>query len=505
VAIYPPDSPHAGKIVLVGNNRDVANIGQFLVARLPANGGPSLDSTFGGGNGFVMPSLQTPGHSTANAVAIKPDGKILVAGTIDQNEFSLIGNRIGLLRLNADGSMDDSFGTSGIGWAADFCTCAAWGLGIRADGAIIVAGQARTDEQGFNMFGWRFSSAGVLKTRLGADFFGRDDVARDVVFQPGKTVLVGWTAETGDGSSLNDLIHFAFARFNNAPEAVDTSFGPDGKVTAAFAFGYDAALAAAVTSEGDIVAAGGSNQAPPGQADLDFALARLTGGKSSFPGFAAEVYQLKDFTLKAAPDKFRVFWRSEGGPNGTVKFDVRSREARWDETKFGSWHSVATKTTERSKMLKVTAGRTVCFTVRAHTGGFSTPWSEQNCTAIPVDDRTLDRQPNSAWGSYRRSDCYRNTYVGNGGGTGAVLHLEAAFKHLAVLVAKGPGFGKIEVRVNGDAVKRISLQGPSIKCGVLVEVKKYSNAPRRDVDIVVVTQGNPGSFVDGLAVSLVKS
>ena len=109
------------------------------------------------------------------------------------------------------------------------------------------------------------------------------------------------------------------------------------------------------------MAAGGSNQASPGLADLDFALARLTGGKSSFPGFAAEVYQLKDFTLKAAPDKFRVFWRSEGGPDGTVKFDVRSREARWDETKFGSWHSVATKTTERSKMLKATAGRTVCF------------------------------------------------------------------------------------------------------------------------------------------------
>ena len=85
------------------------------------------------------------------------------------------------------------------------------------------------------------------------------------------------------------------------------------------------------------------------------------------------------------------------------------------------------------------------------------------------------------------------------------MHLEAAFKHLAVLVAKGPGFGKIEVRVNGNAVKRISLQGPSIKCGVLVEVKKYSTAPRRDVDIVVVTQGNPGSFVDGLAVSLVRN
>ena len=504
VAIYPPSSPNAGKILVVGYNRDASDTAQFTVVRLQSDG-VQFDTSFGGGDGWAMLPLFTAGHNMANAVAIQSNDKIVIAGTTDQQAFSLVG-KLGLIRLNADGSPDTVFGGLGTGWAFDgACTCAGWGVGIRADGAIIVAGQYVAEGEGVNMGGFRYSSAGVFKSLLGADFFGRTDVARDVVFQPGKIVLVGWTAETGDGSTTNDLVHFALARFNNAPETPDNTFGEGShKLTAAFAFGYDAALAAAVTPEGEIIVGGGSNQAAPGDQDIDFALARFTGAKDQVPGFIAEVYDLKKFTLKAAPETFRVFWRSDGQPGPDVKFDVRSREARFDESKLGPWKTVATKTTDRSKPLKYQSGRTVCFQVRGHSDSFTTPWSDQRCTSIPIDDRTLDRQPRSAWGAYSRSDCYKNTYLGNGGGTGANLHIEAVFTELAVIVAKGPGFGALKVSVNGKVVKKISLQGPEIKCGVLVEVpKSYRSAVRRDVDIEVIKKGDVGSFVDGVGASLI--
>jgi hypothetical protein len=119
-----------------------------------------------------------------------------------------------------------------------------------------------------------------------------------------------------------------------------------------------------------------------------------------------------------------------------------------------------------------------------------------------VDDRTMDKIPRFAWGSYKRADCYRNTYVGNGGGTGADMHIEAAFRELAVLVAKGPGFGTLKVFVDRKAVETIPLQAQRIKCGVLVKIKSYKTAPRRDVDVVVIKAGRVGNFVDGVGASL---
>ena len=65
----------------------------------------------------------------------------------------------------------------------------------------------------------------------------------------------------------------------------------------------------------------------------------------------------------------------------------------------------------------------------------------------------------------------------------------------------GNGFGTIAVRVNGAIVKTISLQAPSTHCGVLVPVKTYPTAAKRDVDIVVEKSGKYGVFVDGVGVS----
>ncbi len=107
-----------GKIV-------VAGAGNLLVARFHADG--SLDDTFGRGGMVGAP----PGSeiSAAYGIALQPDGKILVA-TID-----------GLFRYDANGSRDSTFGQNGIVTAPNPYFAA---VAVRPDGKIVGAGTAFT-------------------------------------------------------------------------------------------------------------------------------------------------------------------------------------------------------------------------------------------------------------------------------------------------------------------------------------------------------------------------
>src|SRR5437588_1560090 len=159
----------------------------------------------------------------------------------------------------------------------------------------------------------------------------------------------------------------------------DDQFGQDSnKLVAGFAFGYDAAFAGALQSDGDIVAAGGTNQAPQGQCqstpqgDIDFGVARFTGaGTAGPPGFEATVHELSTFELQARPATFQVFWAAVKAPGPTEKFDVRTRTARYYQTKYDGWRVILTKTAKTSTKLSVTPGTTICVEARAHSGGFT--------------------------------------------------------------------------------------------------------------------------------------
>ena len=62
-----------------------------------------LDPTFGDGGGVLF---DVGPEAAANATAVQPDGKILVAGRQGSNAF--------LARFNPDGSRDATFGDGGV-------------------------------------------------------------------------------------------------------------------------------------------------------------------------------------------------------------------------------------------------------------------------------------------------------------------------------------------------------------------------------------------------------
>ncbi len=118
------------KVVVVGSAGAVG-ARSFAVLRVDEGGSP--DPSFGS-NGKV--DVQVPGDATAQAVAVAPDGKIVIVGTTDQGSTA----RIAIVRLLPDGSPDPSFGTSGIQVLGLPAEAEANAVVIQPDGRIVIAG-----------------------------------------------------------------------------------------------------------------------------------------------------------------------------------------------------------------------------------------------------------------------------------------------------------------------------------------------------------------------------
>jgi uncharacterized delta-60 repeat protein len=229
----------------------------------------SLDTTFGAG-GLALTHFGSFSNDQAQAVAIQSDGKIVIVGSTANP-----GTDFGVIRYNADGSLDTSFGKGGK-VSTDFAggMDVARAVVIQADGKIVVVGSAFAGSTTGTDFGVvRYNADGSLDTTFGnggkvttsftSNLF---DSAQSVVLQSDGRILVGGYSR-GAGTNMDD---FAVVRYNT-DGSLDTSFGTGGKVTTNFGAGAtDDAYAMALQSDGRIVLAGTSNL----NGNYDFALAR---------------------------------------------------------------------------------------------------------------------------------------------------------------------------------------------------------------------------------------
>jgi uncharacterized delta-60 repeat protein len=239
-----------------------ANVTDMMVvcdppAPPPAGGG--LDPSFSGGK------VASSSYGGIISMALQPDGKIVALTDFNR-----------LLRFQADGVLDASFGTGGAvtatlgGNSLDVLHAVA----LQADGGILVAGLARggsADDMGVRRYlpdgtvDASFGSAGFVRV----DIAGYADDATALVVQPdGKIVLGGLAVVTLVGAS--DL---AVARLDSTG-ALDTSFGTGGKVTANIGGNFDTAAAMALQVDGAIVLAG--RAASSGGATPDTSVLRLS-------------------------------------------------------------------------------------------------------------------------------------------------------------------------------------------------------------------------------------
>lgn len=120
-----------GSIIIVGYaySEDGTNTDWAMVS---LTSGGELDTGFGN-DGVVIAALGD-GNDVAESVVIAPDGKILVAGY--HEDFYIYGS---VLRYNANGTPDDTFGTDGV-TLIDAYSYVVENIKLQADGKIVVCG-----------------------------------------------------------------------------------------------------------------------------------------------------------------------------------------------------------------------------------------------------------------------------------------------------------------------------------------------------------------------------
>ena len=94
----------SGKILIAGTTS--AGSGDSFVMRVNSDG--TVDTSFGT-SGRATISAGSP-YEDITSIEVLPGGKILIAG----NAYNGSNNDVSIIRLNSDGSVDTSFGSSGF-------------------------------------------------------------------------------------------------------------------------------------------------------------------------------------------------------------------------------------------------------------------------------------------------------------------------------------------------------------------------------------------------------
>lgn len=287
----------------------------FLLAHYTADGQPD---TAWGNHGRITTDFG--GDDDIHALALQKDGKIVAAGSADLHQVGQ-GRSFALARYLPDGSLDQHFGTAGK-------VVTAFGPGnqeiaavaIQGDGKIVVPGYTTAATTGHphlatiarylsnGQVDTHFGAGGIATTLLGGDTSTFSAVA---VQKNGRIVAAG-------SATANNVRHFIVARFLKNGSA-DSSFGSGGSVDALFGGTDSHATAAAVQSDGKIVAAGMSNVG----GHYDFAVARFTGKGQLDASYGSQGRALVDFgsddeaRAMALQSDGKVVVAGSGGPSGS--------------------------------------------------------------------------------------------------------------------------------------------------------------------------------------------
>ena len=277
-----------GKIIQVGGATFYGSGGSsntdFAVVRLNPDGSP--DQGFNA-SGKVVTDIGTPADA-ATAVTLQPDGKILVAG---QEQAAPAGpENLVVVRYTSDGQLDPSFGMGGIAIVSDpgFADFA-YAIAVDANGGIVVAG-LKGDQHGNDPMIIRLDASGVLDPSFGSsgetviNFRGAPENAGAyaLAIQADGRIVIGGFTTTWSGDYVPS--QFALARVTS-DGSLDASFGTGGKVLTAFpGSGADSLTALTLQTDGKIVAVGDTTSTNQNQ---KFAVARYLVDGQLDPSFGA--------------------------------------------------------------------------------------------------------------------------------------------------------------------------------------------------------------------------
>lgn len=254
---------------------------KFTLARYLSDG--TLDPSFGAGGVDTLSFPHNLGGGPATGVAIEPDGKIVAVGDAG---FSIV-------RVNADGSFDQDFGTYGFVQPSPYFG-GSQSVIIQPDGKILVGGAVVTGsvpvpELGlpggailpleasqvvFSFELQRFNSDGSVDRSFGdggsatTQVEGAGNFLNALALEPDGRIVAGGGAQNG----FDPEGGFA-AVIYNPNGTLDTGFANGGIFVAPFPPPHGGGFSSAIDSKGNILIAGGAGG---DSQHLDFAVARVT-------------------------------------------------------------------------------------------------------------------------------------------------------------------------------------------------------------------------------------
>jgi len=254
-----------GKILIAGYC--FVSINRFCLLRFNSDGTP--DTSFNG-TGSVTTQLNSD-NAFAYAMALQPDGKIVLAGSCTRATVDFC-----LARYLPDGSVDSSFNGTGqqtfvVGPNTDIINA----IAIQPDGKIVVVGDCYTAGLVPNFCGARLLPNGLLDFSFQAS--GRfmqgvanttESSARGLYLQPsGKFIVVG--------RCYNNTTDYFCANQYHSDGQLDLAVNGNGSILTPMTSGIDGATAIAVQADGKLLLAGACSTGANG---AGFCIARYDGG-----------------------------------------------------------------------------------------------------------------------------------------------------------------------------------------------------------------------------------
>jgi uncharacterized delta-60 repeat protein len=248
------------------------------------NANGSLDTSFGSG-GELLTSIPIQNSVKGDGLALQTDGKIVLAGSgLDPAHSTQV---FEVARFNTNGTLDSTFGTGGVVKTLVGGGDEFGGLAIQADGKIVLAG-SETAVSAYPLYLLRYNTDGTLDNAFGSSGVVSLTNPAGIVPKADGGVAVQSDGSIVVGGDMGDPVTqqpaFIAVRVSSTG-ALDTGYGNGGWASAEF--GYSgSAQAIALEPDGAVLVAG-YMRPTTNTRPTDVALVRFLGSAPQIDSFTA--------------------------------------------------------------------------------------------------------------------------------------------------------------------------------------------------------------------------
>ena len=289
---YAIDRDPSGRYIVVGTAE--AGVGgdySVAAARLNVNG--TIETTWGTSGQVLIPVGGTPSYDQAIGVEVLSDFSAIVGVYTETGGTA----SFAFLKLDSNGALDTSFGSSGITIVATAQHAVLRDIAVQDDGSIVGVGEIYSGGDA-DFLAVRLTAAGQMDTSFDLDGYWtygfdngseKNDIAKGVVVQSDGKILI---AGTISASAVEDSDFGLVRLMSNG--LLDPSFSGNGLLELSVSGLADGVTDLGVLADGTIFVAGYQDF---GGGDNDFAIYKLLSNGSPDTSFGSSGYRRVPFDL----------------------------------------------------------------------------------------------------------------------------------------------------------------------------------------------------------------